>query len=117
MPIVWSSLLLAASCALKLPDSFSAGRTAVVTGAAAGLGRAAAIKCAGLGMNVCLVDVDEARLAEASVVVAKAATNGKDAVMSTCIDVSDRASVMQLCEAVYERFGEVCWTTRVRACV
>lgn len=58
-------------------------------------------------MNVCLVDVDEARLAEASVVVAKAATNGKDAVMSTCIDVSDRASVMQLCEAVYERFGEV----------
>ena len=101
--------LLAApvALALVLPDSFSAGRTAVVTGAAAGLGRAAALKCASLGMNVCLVDCDETRLAEAAVMVAKAASKGDAAVMSQCVDVSDRECVVQLCADVYDRFGEV----------
>lgn len=94
-----------AAHALALPDSFSAGRTAVVTGAAAGLGKAAALKCAELGMNVCLVDVDEARLAEAAVSVAKA--NDEVAVMAECLDVSDREAVMQLSDDVYEQFGEV----------
>ena len=93
--------------ALVLPDSFTAGRTAVVTGAAAGLGRAAALKCASLGMNVCLVDCDEARLAEAAAMVAKAASKGEAAVMSQCVDVSDRERVVQLCADVYDRFGEV----------
>ena len=86
-----------------LPDSFSAGRTAVVTGAAAGLGRAAALKCASLGMNVCLVDIDEANLATAESMVREAGAE----VMTACIDVSDRAKVIELSEAVYERFGEV----------
>ena len=101
--------LLAApvALALVLPDSFTAGRTAVVTGAAAGLGRAAALKCASLGMNVCLVDCDETRLAEAAVMVAKAASKGDAAVMSQCVDVSDRECVVQLCADVYDRFGEV----------
>ena len=103
------TFLLAApvALALVLPDSFSAGRTAVVTGAAAGLGRAAALKCASLGMNVCLVDCDETRLAEAAVMVAKAASKGDAAVMSQCVDVSDRECVVQLCADVYDRFGEV----------
>ena len=101
--------LLAApvALALVLPDSFSAGRTAVVTGAAAGLGRAAALKCASLGMNVCLVDCDETRLGEAAVMVAKTASKGDAAVMSQCVDVSDRECVVQLCADVYDRFGEV----------
>lgn len=56
-------------------------------------------------MNVCLVDVDEARLAEAAVSVAKA--NDEVAVMAECLDVSDREAVMQLSDDVYEQFGEV----------
>ena len=101
-----ASLLLLAS-ATGLPDSFAPGRTAVITGAAAGLGRAAALRCAERGMRVCLVDVDEPELATASAVVSAACANGDADVMSSCTDVSDRASVEALCTEVYERFGEV----------
>jgi len=40
------------------------GKAALVTGAASGLGRASAIKLAGAGADVCLVDVNAAGLAE-----------------------------------------------------
>ncbi|MDG2051305.1 MAG: SDR family NAD(P)-dependent oxidoreductase, partial [Myxococcota bacterium] len=46
-------------------DKFK-GRTAVITGAASGIGRALSARCAGLGMNVVLVDV-EARALEVEV--------------------------------------------------
>jgi len=97
------SLLAALTVALKLPDSFSAGRTAVVTGAAAGLGRAAALKCASLGMNVCIVDIDEGNLATTAGMLRDAGAE----VLASCIDVSDRAKVQELSDTVYERFGEV----------
>jgi NADP-dependent 3-hydroxy acid dehydrogenase YdfG len=94
-------------CALTLPDSFSAGRTAVITGAGAGLGKAAALTCAQRGMRVCLVDIDEAKLAEATIAVSAAAAEGEASVMSACLDVSDRDRVFGLADDVYERFGEV----------
>ena len=58
-------------------------------------------------MRLCLVDIDEATLAEATNAVTSAAANGEAAVMSACIDVSDRESVFTLAEEVYKRFGEV----------
>jgi len=98
-------ILFSLTVSLKLPDSFSAGRTAVVTGAATGLGRATALKCASLGMNVCLVDIDEANLKVTTSLVSEEA--GAEAVMAACVDVSNRNQVIELCDQVYERFGEV----------
>lgn len=39
------------------------GKAAIVTGAAAGLGRASALRLAQVGANICLVDIDAAKLA------------------------------------------------------
>jgi NAD(P)-dependent dehydrogenase (short-subunit alcohol dehydrogenase family) len=77
------------------------GKVAVVTGAASGIGFAAARRLAGFGMRICLVDRDQARLAEAS-----AALAGSD-VSAFTIDVSDRDAVAALATTVLERFGAV----------
>ena len=42
--------------------ALSAGRTAVVTGAASGIGLATCKRLAAVGMNVCLVDITEVAL-------------------------------------------------------
>ena len=85
----------------NLHPALEPGRVAVVTGAASGIGLAAARRLAALGMRVCLVDRDEARLAEA---IAGAAHDGMHAL---AVDVSDRASVAALAATVTERFGPV----------
>ena len=100
-------LLSLAPAAIVLPDSFQAGRTAVITGAAAGLGRAAALRCASKGMRVVLVDVDKPELDATAALVSAACTNGDADVMTAYTDVSSRISVEALREAVFERFGEV----------
>jgi len=99
-------LLFAVSSSV-LPESFAAGRVAVITGAAAGLGRAAALRCAERGMRVVLVDIDQPELSATSSLVAAACANGEHDVMNSCIDVSSRVSVEALCDAVYARFGDV----------
>ena len=76
------------------------GKLAVVTGAASGIGLAAARRLAGFGMRVCLVDRDGARLAEASSGLA-------GDVDTFAIDVSDREEVVALATTVVERFGAV----------
>jgi NAD(P)-dependent dehydrogenase (short-subunit alcohol dehydrogenase family) len=75
------------------------GKVAVVTGAASGIGLAAARRFAALGLRVCVADRDAARLAEA---VAGSADLGAFAV-----DVSDRTSVAAFAGKVAERFGPV----------
>jgi NAD(P)-dependent dehydrogenase (short-subunit alcohol dehydrogenase family) len=81
--------------------ALTAGSVAVVTGAAGGIGLAAARRFAALGMRVCLVDRDEARLAEAlsDVPGAESAT--------FVADVSDRASVATVAARITQRFGAV----------
>lgn len=95
-----------AAAGLSLPDSFASGRVAVITGGAAGLGKAAAIKCAARGMRVCLADIDEDDLAKAEKAVAEAAANGAADVLAMRCDVSEVADVQALHKAVYDRFGE-----------
>ncbi|WP_456711469.1 SDR family NAD(P)-dependent oxidoreductase [Bradyrhizobium sp. USDA 4353] len=87
--------------------ALSADHTAIVTGGASGIGLAAAIRFAALGMNVCIADLDEARLRDAAAKAGAAATRGEAAVMTAKVDVSSRDSVVALEKDVRARFGRV----------
>lgn len=78
------------------------GRTAVVTGAASGIGLGIARRCGERGMNVVLCDVEAGRLDEAAALVGDA-----EHVLSVTVDVSDPAQVQAAADATTERFGPV----------
>ncbi len=79
------------------------GRTAVVTGAASGIGRALATRFGELGMNVVLADVEEPRLAEAA---DELWTSGVDA-LPVVTDVSSPDAVDALAAAARSAYGDV----------
>ncbi len=79
----------------------AAGKVAVVTGAASGIGRALVERFASAGLHVALADVDDAGLAE---VADAARARGVDA-LTVRTDVSSADSVEALAAATYERFG------------
>jgi NAD(P)-dependent dehydrogenase (short-subunit alcohol dehydrogenase family) len=80
-----------------------AGRVAVVTGAASGIGRALAEAFAASGSAVVVADLDGA---EAEVVAAGIRAAGGDAV-AVAVDVADSAAMDQLAATTLERFGRV----------
>lgn len=82
------------------------GRIAVVTGAASGIGLAAAQRLAGLGMRVCMADVNASALEEAAQRVRGHAENPAD-VLAVVTDVSRRDEVERLKDRAYAAFGEV----------
>jgi NAD(P)-dependent dehydrogenase (short-subunit alcohol dehydrogenase family) len=79
------------------------GKTAVVTGAGSGMGRAFAERFARAGMNVVLADVEEPKLDEA--VTAITATGAQAIGVPT--DVTDGAAVDRLRDAAIDAFGRV----------
>ncbi len=83
-------------------DEFD-GRTAVITGAASGIGRGLARHAAGLGMHVVLAAVEAAALEDA---VDEVAAGGAQ-VLGVPTDVADEAAVRALADAAFERFGAV----------
>ena len=85
--------------------ALTAGAVAVITGGASGIGLAAAVKFAGLGLKVCIADLGEDRLAEAGAAVAAASPEGAAGVMTAATDVSQEEQVRRLEQAVRERFG------------
>jgi len=91
---------------MSLHPALTKGRVAVVTGAASGIGLAAAVKLAGLGMKLCLADIDAAALARATAEVASHAARAQDA-LAVVTDVGSREDVQRLKDAAYEAFGEV----------
>jgi NAD(P)-dependent dehydrogenase (short-subunit alcohol dehydrogenase family) len=89
----------------RLSDILAPGRGAVVTGAASGIGLAAAKRLAALGMDVCLADQDEEALDRAHEDVRAAAQAGR--VMSVTVDVADPDAVAALRDRVLDTFGNV----------
>lgn len=79
------------------PDS-----VAVITGGASGIGQAAAMKFAGMGMRLVIVDRAEDKLSQTESYLRAA---GAADVMTSAIDVADRAQVEALNAAINERFG------------
>jgi NAD(P)-dependent dehydrogenase (short-subunit alcohol dehydrogenase family) len=80
-----------------------AGRTAVVTGAAGGIGRALAQRCAAAGMRVVLADVEASALEESARAVEKA---GAEA-LAVVTDVSQAEQVEELARRAERAFGAV----------
>jgi NAD(P)-dependent dehydrogenase (short-subunit alcohol dehydrogenase family) len=78
---------------------------AVITGGASGIGLAAALRFARLGLKVCIADVGADRLSQAAATLADAAPAGAAGVMTSVTDVSNRDDVVGLESAVRERFG------------
>ena len=82
--------------------AMSPQNVAVITGGASGIGLAAAMRFAGLGMKVCIADLGADRLAAAE---AKLAAAGGTDVMAVEVDVSRVEQIQGLESTVRARFG------------
>jgi NAD(P)-dependent dehydrogenase (short-subunit alcohol dehydrogenase family) len=86
-----------------MPNPFMTDGVAVITGAASGIGRAAAQRAARSGMRLVLVDVNEARLMATATELGEVI--GADNVIAEVIDVGSFHQMQQLAGIVGERFG------------
>mmetsp|Transcript_9247 Transcript_9247/g.22465 ORF Transcript_9247/g.22465 Transcript_9247/m.22465 type:complete len:328 (+) Transcript_9247:165-1148(+) len=88
------------------------GKTAVVTGASSGIGRAAALEFASRGMNIWMIDNDVEELKDATALVQKrcaAARRGADPIQTIkgrVVDVSDEQAMKDLADEVFDRGGK-----------
>jgi NAD(P)-dependent dehydrogenase (short-subunit alcohol dehydrogenase family) len=86
--------------------ALASNRVAVITGAASGIGLAAAARFAGLGMKIFMADANAEALAAAAARVSELAARAND-VRSLVVDVSSLDEVQRLRQAAYDAFGEV----------
>ncbi|HEX6394702.1 MAG TPA: SDR family NAD(P)-dependent oxidoreductase [Acidimicrobiales bacterium] len=82
------------------------GATAVVTGAASGIGRALALELAGRGANLALSDVNDVDLAD-TVNRCEGAAKGTGKVRGFHLDVADREAFLSHAGEVVSEFGRV----------
>lgn len=90
---------------LPTPPGLLAGRTAIVTGGAAGIGRAIAERFAAEGADVLVVDVDGPRCAETVTAIDTAPTGGRAA--AHIADVTDPATAPAAVAAALDAFGHL----------
>lgn len=84
-------------------SAVEAGRVAIVTGGASGIGRATSLALAGKGISVVVADLDD--VARETVVAELAVLGAR--VRGVRCDVSSRDDVTQLLETTIEAFGHV----------
>ncbi|KAK0222128.1 hypothetical protein IW262DRAFT_1271159 [Armillaria fumosa] len=89
----------------ELHPVIHSGRVAVITGAASGIGRAAALEFAKLELKVALADIDEEKLKAVGKDVA--AVVGEANVLVVPTNVAKLEEVVRLRDKVYELWGEV----------
>ena len=88
---------------------FSTGKSAVITGAGLGIGRATAVDLAAKGMNVCLVDVlaDDLQETLARAQKAASAAGVQSKAIAVSADISKTKSWQKIYKAVVDEFGEL----------
>jgi NAD(P)-dependent dehydrogenase (short-subunit alcohol dehydrogenase family) len=98
--------LLRRGASMTNHPAVAANRVAVVTGAASGIGLAAATRFAVLGMKVCMADANAKALKAASALISTL-TARADYVLPLVADVGKVEDVQRLKTAAYDAFGEV----------
>ncbi|KAF8631058.1 hypothetical protein AX15_002664 [Amanita polypyramis BW_CC] len=93
------------SVADDLHPTIHAGRVAVITGAASGIGRAAAIELAKLGLKIAIADIQKDQLQAVGKELADIVGEANILIVPT--DVSKLIEVTRLRDKVYEAWGEV----------
>jgi len=88
----------------NLPAALSAGRVAVITGGASGIGLAAAKRLARLGMKIVIADLAGDKLGAAETELKSLAGEG---LLAVAVDVSKPEGLLRLAERTHERFGAV----------
>src|SRR5215471_19863260 len=83
------------------------GRTAVVTGAAGGIGRAIAVSLARRGCHLALVDIDDGTLAHTAAEIRGNQAQDNIRISRHHLDVSDRAAVSALPTQVTAEHGGI----------
>ena len=81
------------------------GAVAVITGGASGIGLAAAVRFARMGLRVCIADLAGDRLDQAAEALAVEAPDGTASIMAMATDVSRMEDLQRLEATVRERFG------------
>src|ERR1041384_1961826 len=87
--------------------ALAAGRAAVITGAASGIGLATAVRLASMGLKVVLADLPGAALDAAAETVAEAAKGGKLDVRAVPTGVAKIDDVRRLRELAFNSFGDI----------
>jgi len=79
------------------------GKVAMVTGAASGIGRGIAIRLAGMGALVCVLDIDDEKGAEAA---AEIRSQGRETLFAKC-DVRSASDCREAVETVIGKWGRI----------